>query len=382
VDFSRVKERRAARGANPAATSPEAEAIFAAVEPLIADGATDEQKQLAVALGTVAGRLPHGERRVTIEKLISLSSRRARPKLLLNLILSGSVIDSQLVVDGIAETFEAAKRETWILTQSDAWELRQWLWLLPFTSCPVATIEVVRGIPDAQRQPRFFKEMLDGLAETPSDSGEEVLFELAEEDPRFYQNYEWRAAALKLGTASAARHLIDLTANGTLDSKSFNDWRWSSELGMLMAKFPEVRCRVHDLLRGRPMSQPLTLLARAVSESLDTEGLLLLIDIENKQKRSFLDWRTIENFVTEHVPVENWSGAYNVVAVPVAELRRQLLAKTTDGGSTDAAARCLNAIDAIRDEHGLPMSEPRHPNLASGKPWPIMTPDPDAVAEG
>ena len=123
------------------------------------------------------------------------------------------------------------------------------------------------------------------------------------------------------------------------------------------------------------------LLARAVSENPDTEGLLLLIDIENQQKHSVLGWHTIENVVTEHIPAENWSGAYNVVPVPAVELRQRLLAMTTDGGPADAAARCLNVIDAIRDEHGQPVLELRHPDLASGKPWPIMTPDPYATAD-
>ncbi|MGN5643413.1 hypothetical protein AA0K91_28185, partial [Burkholderia multivorans] len=111
-------------------------------------------------------------------------------------------------------------------------------------------------------------------------------------------------------------------------------------------------------------------------------GILLLIDIENKQSQSLLGWRSIENVVTEHVPVENWRGAYNVVSVPVPELRKKLLAETRDGGPTDAAARCLNTIDTIRDERGVPLSEPRHPDLASSKPWPIMAPDPNATAEG
>jgi hypothetical protein len=41
----------------------------------------------------------------------------------------------------------------------------------------------------------------------------------------------------------------------------------------------------------------------------------------------------------------------------------------------------LNDIDLIRDEYGLPEGEPRHPDLASGKAWPIMTPDPEATAD-
>jgi hypothetical protein len=70
------------------------------------------------------------------------------------------------------------------------------------------------------------------------------------------------------------------------------------------------------------------------------------------------------------------------IAVPAVELRRKLLAMTTDGGSTDFAARCLNLIDKIRDDYGAPESEPRHPDLASGKAWPIMTPDPDSSETG
>jgi hypothetical protein len=381
IDFNRVGEKRAARAANPAATSAEAEAIFAVIEPLTVEGATDDQKKHAAALGIVAVRLPHGQRDATIEKLIAPTPRRGRPKLLLNLILAGAEIDSRLVADGLAETLEAAKKEPWILTQSEGYELREWLRLLPFTNRPADAIEVVRGIPDAQRQPRLFEELVGGLAETPSEGGEEVLFKLAEEDPRFYQNHQWRAAALKLGTASAAHRLIDLTANGTFDGKSLDDWYQSRELGVLIAEFPEVRRHVYGLLKDGVTSRPLALLAQAVSESPDTEGLLLLIDIENKQKRSVLRWHTIENVVTEHVPVENWGGAYNVVPVPAIELRQKLLAMMTDGGPTDAAARCLNTIDVMRDEHGVPVSEPRHPDLTSGKPWPIMTPDPYATAD-
>jgi len=381
IDFNHVGERRAACAADSAYTSAEAEAIFAAIEPLIADVATDDQKKHATALGIVAVRLPHGQRDATIEKLIALTPRRGRSKLLLNLILSGAEIDSRLVAEGIAETLEEAKNQPWILTQGEGYELREWLRLLPFMNCPADAIAVVRSIPDAQRQPRLFEEMFGGLVETPSEGGEEVLFMLAEEDPRFYQNHHWREAALKLGTASAAGRLIVLTVNGTFDVQSFDDWHWSRELGGLIAKFPEVRRHVYGLLKDGMRSRPLALLARAVSEYPDTEGLLLLIEIENQQKHPMLGVRTIENVVTEHVPDENWTGAYNIVPAPSIELRQKLLAMTADGGPMDAAARCLNEIDAIRDEHGWPLLELRHPDLASGKPWPILTPNPYATAD-
>ena len=83
-------------------------------------------------------------------------------------------------------------------------------------------------------------------------------------------------------------------------------------------------------------------------------------------------WQSIQNAVTERVPVKNWENAYNFVPVPAVELRGKLLAVTSDGGKDDPAARYLDLIDNLRDEHDAPESKPRQSNLASGKPWPIL----------
>lgn len=378
VDFSRVEARREVRAADPAATSVEAEAIFAAIETLIVDGSSEAQMNLAVALGIVGARLPHGQRDEPIHKLISIAPRQARAALLLSLVLSGEDIDIKLVADGIAETFEAAEKETWILTQSDAYQLRDWLRLLPFATPVTDLPAIVRGMPDAQRQPRMLEEMVRGLGSSSSDDAEDVIFTLAEDDQRLYQNHQWRETALRFGTISAARRLVDLTVDGGLDGKSYDEWRWQRELGGLISEFSEIRAYVYDLLKDGPATKQLALLASAVAEDPGTDGILMLIDFERKTGRSFITGQSIESAVTDHVPVENWEGAYNVVPVPAAELRRKLLAMTSSGGKDDPAARCLNLIDKLRDEYGAPESEPRHPDFASGRPWPILTPDPDA----
>jgi len=36
------------------------------------------------------------------------------------------------------------------------------------------------------------------------------------------------------------------------------------------------------------------------------------------------------------------------------------------------AKDALNAIDELRDEYGAPESEPRHPDIESGRPWPMV----------
>ncbi|MCA6116632.1 hypothetical protein J6524_17255 [Bradyrhizobium sp. WSM 1738] len=381
VDFSGVEEKRAARAVDPDATSAEAEAIFAAIESLIADGATDEQKKLAVALGIVASRLPHGQRDSTIQKLIALAPRRTRSDLLLGLVLSGEEIDTKIVGDGISEVLEAAKTKPWILTQSDGDELKSWLRLLPFVNQPTEALAFVRDMPPAQREPRFLEGMVGALADAPSGESEEVLFKLAEEDPRFYLNDRWRTAVLRFGTPSSARRIVDLTASGAFD-RTGNHWHLAGELGSLIEAHPDLRAHLYSLLKGGPTTPGLAMLARAVAEAPDEDGLLLLIKFEQEQKRTFVTWQTIDRLVTQHVPSSDWAGAYDVVPVPAGSLRQKLLALTTDGGHADAAARWLRQIDWIRDEHGMPEAEPRHPDLPSGKSWPIMQPDPDATAEG
>ncbi|MDN3365896.1 hypothetical protein QQO24_01755 [Ralstonia pseudosolanacearum] len=381
LHFAGVEEKRAARAADPDATSAEAEAIFAAIEPLIADGATDEQKGLAVSLGIVASRLPHGRRDSTIQKLIALAPRRARSGLLQGLVLSGEEIDIKIVAEGVSEILEEAKGQPWMLAQSDGYELKHWLRLLPFVNRPSEALAVLRGMPPAQREPRFLEEMVGTLADAPSGETEEVLFKLAEEDPRFYSNERWRATALRFGTPSSARQIVDLAAGGAFNGIG-NDWHLAQELGSLIRAHPDLRSRVYNLLKDGPTTPGLATLAHAVAEAPDDDGALLLIKFEQELKRPFVTWHTIERVVTEHVPTSDWAGAFNVVPVPASSLRQKLLALTTDGGPTDFVARWLREIDWIRDEHGMPEAEPRHPDLASGKPWPIMLPDPNATADG
>ena len=139
-----------------------------------------------------------------------------------------------------------------------------------------------------------------------------------------------------------------------------------------------MRSYVRDLLKDGPKTKSLEFLAHAIAEHPDADDLIMLIESEIKTGRSIVGLRFIESVVTAHMPSEHWQGASEIVPIPAVKLRRKLLALTTNGRTDDPAARCLNSIDKIRDLHGAPETEPRHPDLASCRPWPILTPDPDA----
>lgn len=146
-DFSHVEARRARHAANPAESCAAADLIFTAIDELLAGESEDIQKTLAVALGIIGTRLPHGERTGTIQKLLRLAHNRSRANLLFSMAQSGEGIDIKLVADGIAEIFEAAKTQPWMLQGSDALQLREWLSMLPFAA-PLSEIPgIVRALP-------------------------------------------------------------------------------------------------------------------------------------------------------------------------------------------------------------------------------------------
>lgn len=375
VNFSHVEERRAAHASNPASSSAQADAIFDALEPLIADDATDEQKHHAVTLGIVAAQLPHGLRDATIQKLLSMANRRARAALLQSLVLGGETIDIEWVKAGIAEVFEAAKTQPWILDK-DAYELKDWLRLLPFVSRPIELLNVVRALPEAQHTDDRLEAIINGLKVLGGDA-EQVLFKLAEADSRLYASYIWRDAIMYQTSVAAALNLVHLVAQGVF-AKERDSWQIAQKLGALMTEFPELRGEVYELLKHGISGSGPALLARAVAEGPDIEGFLLLVKLDIAHTSSLVSWRTLESLVTDRRPSENWKGAYEVVPVAAVEIRQKLLALTTDAGAADVAARYLTQIDKIRDQFGTPDAEPRHPDLASGRSWPIMMRDAEA----
>lgn len=372
-DFSRVEEMRAERSRCATQTCNEAEAIFEAIAPLIAEGATEAEKKHAIKLAIQAARLPHGERGDTRETLLSIAPQAARAKLVLNLILSGETIPFSVVQNGINDVFEDAKQQTWIL--DEGWQLKAWLLLLPFTDHPVQLADTIAALPPRQREPYFLEEMIRACESVQTPEIEEALFKLGEDDSAFYDNHAWRDAVRRRGTPSSARRYLDLVMDGKIDARYGS--HTSQEIAGLLSTHSELRDYAYGLVKDGT-SPKTALLASAVAEGDDPDGLLLLVELENRLQRRLISSLTIERAVTEHIPSEHWRGSFEVLPVAATELRRKLLAITTDGGPRDAAAHVLREIDRIRDRNGSPEDEPRHPDLTSGKPWPILVPDPDA----
>jgi len=96
---------------------------------------------------------------------------------------------------------------------------------------------------------------------------------------------------------------------------------------------------------------------------------------QNKKFDGLLDM-SIRDIALRKEPVEGSSGAYEYEPVAIAKLRKDLFAMLAGTPQEAALAEaCLTAIDRLRDEHGSVASEPRHPDIDSGRPWPLAAGD-------
>lgn len=65
-------------------------------------------------------------------------------------------------------------------------------------------------------------------------------------------------------------------------------------------------------------------------------------------------------------------GAFEMRPVPLSDIRKDLFGMLAGAGQQANLARaCLQAIDELRDEYGMPEFEPRHPDILSGRAWPL-----------
>ena len=369
--FTHFAKKREAHRAAPGGTSIEAEAIFGAIERLTSAGATDGDMRRAVRLATVATSLPHGARYSTITRLIAVAEPRERRILLTNLALAGEVIDKELVKRCIGEVVETASTQYW--TDEEEYELSSWLSLLPFTTNVSETVDIVQTVPERQRKARTLDQLLEALRHAPGDDAEEVVFALAEAVPELHGHRAWLDSVAQRGTLSSAKRLIDLAAEGAFNRKDgMGGYEVYTRLADLIGEHPELRARVYGLLDSASSLPGRMLLAQTVAENPDEDGFLRLIELDIEEKLGLAAWLHVERVVSERVFSDGEEGTYHLRPVPANEVRRRLLAMATDGGPNDIAARYLNEIDEFRDQLGTSEFEPRHPDLVSGKPWPIL----------
>lgn len=377
--FSNVRARRAERqGSSAPATSPIAEAIFGAVDKLLGSAADGEAQAHALQLAAIGLGLPYGEKHTAIDQLKRLPQPYSKKlRFFTALVNAGELIEAQLIVGSIDALLEDAKTKPWLLEQNQG-EIDHWLLLLPFTSRPEATLEVLARLHPHIRLPSRLRPLLSALGFAPSDTAEQVLLGLAKTDARFLSEYDWFAALEKRDTLSSLRMLLDLICDGKAKGEGGrpDTWTFGRRLAAGMQSHPAFRADVYARVASGVAPPAMAILEYAVAETPDEAGVMLLVGSHAATGRAFsrtLD-SAIENLVVERRPLSDWAGAYEQISTPAPSLRKRLfeLSRTATGTKSSLALACLVHIDELRDMHGKASGEPRHPDIATGAPWPTL----------
>lgn len=378
-EFSNVRARRAERqGSRTTATCSIAEAIFDAVDKLLRNAADGEAQVHALQLAATGLGLPYGDKRAIIDQLQQLPQPYGKKlRFFTALVNAGELIEARLIVESIDALLEDAKTKPWLLQENQG-EIDRWLLLLPFTSRPEATLEVLAGLHPHIRLPWRLRPLLSALGFAPSDTAEQVLMGLAKEDARFLSDYDWFAALEKRDTLSSLRMLLDLICGGEAKGEGGrpDTWTFGRRLAAGMQSHPEFRADVYARVASGVAPPAMAILEYAVAETPDELGVMLLIGSHSATGRAFSGTleSAIENLVVEQRPLSDWVGAYEQISTPAPSLRKRLfeMSRTAPGIESGLALACLVHIDELRDMHGAASGEPRHPDIASGAPWPTL----------
>ena len=377
-DFSQVGARRAERASatGSPATSPYADAIFAVVDDLMKPGSSDEEHRHALQLAIVALRMPHGDRTPTLDSLLQLKqSLREQKALLSDLVLSGEIVRADIVLDGLRALVAELKTKRWFDFKQDWWEVESWLELLPFSDRPMSTLDGLDLIDPTWRQPWRLRSVLSALSYAPSSEAEDVLKELPRRDTAFLNDHDWLGALERRSPVTAARSLLGFISDGTLSTVEVRDrWWLTRKLGRAILEDADFRADVYRQYDAASDGLASELLEGAIAEGADETGVLILVQNHARRGKPYSGSieAAIRHAVVGERPSQDWTGASELFAIAVPSLRKKLFGMIQgDTPESQLAWRCLTRIDELRDEYGPVESEPRHPDIESGRPWPI-----------
>lgn len=372
LDAVEISERRRAIAeGRPAEESREATAIFTAVDRLTAKDTTEEQHKIALQIVCAATYMPHVRRPELIARLIALPVPwMAKFGYMRALAYAGETLHAEHLNAAVAEYYERAKTHTYLLDNREAYGLYDWLKLFPFSDQPEGLLEAWNTLPVQLNDRQQLENIVRPLGSIGHPHAEDTLFAMAAQNPSLYGDHTWVSAVLQLGTETALVKLLEMADVDPKVMGSHGGFAHERQLQALLADAPMLRAVLLARYKAGEFRRPGGPVEKALAASADADTVLALVEVKGPQGVTHTNYLhgAVEAAVLEHRPLGG--NSYEIHGVNAERLRKALFA-TIDGPSGELAKACLVRIDKLRDEHGRVEFEPRHPDIASKRPWPL-----------
>ena len=379
-DFSIMKDHYAKRRTETRKKGLEfVNDILAVVDNLIKlDTVTHNDYGHALKLATVAFSMPYVNNSDLIASLLQLPVPAIdKQGVLTVLVLSGETIPVEAVLHGIDELLEDAKTQPWKLQEQDGWRLDSWLSLLPFTEHPGSILGVLDRLKDRYLHPWKLSGLLSALGYAPAAEAENILKELAKRDERFLCDYDWLEAVAKHNTLTAGRILLDLVCSASFASSQGSYDRMydlGRKLSNFICSYEQLRQEAYEKFADADEGPAKSVLENVIANVADVDGILLLIRDGAAKNNPFGATKlhaALRHLLIGETPSES-DAVHELHSLPAPALRRDLFEIVVGGSEAESrlAAESLSVVDEFRDCYGRVDSEPRHPNIAKGVPWP------------
>ncbi|MFT5602042.1 MAG: hypothetical protein ACI9N1_002292 [Flavobacteriales bacterium] len=373
-DFSKVSENmKKLENQERDDPHPYAENVLNRIEELLPQQEDKKVRGMIFDLSAAITDTEYGHRISTIEQVIGLEGL-GKFACLIKLIQKGEKISAD-IIKPCCETIRQEWEEVNCKKTDDWYRVGQWLELLVLSDDPMQIMDLVKGLPEYMQEERTFDRILKGLRYSPSEDAEKTLLALVEAFPELVKNGDWLKAMHDQLTEASYQFFYKILWDSNKAQHFANPTSWSHApfvniIEKIIRANPDIRRDFIDKLET-PLAHQLSRIIGLVVQQLGddeeiTQASLLLL------RNGGLMPYGIENYVTRREPIDGSSNIFNIAPSSAVEMRKKLLEMTVnDPQRNEAAKHVLASIDELRDEHGRPENEPRHPCLESGVPWPI-----------
>ncbi|RWA70661.1 MAG: hypothetical protein EOQ28_19995 [Mesorhizobium sp.] len=370
-DFARAAANRLS---DRTQTCDVAEVLMTAARTVKQEGAPKALTRAAWFAGCAA-LLPHGDRTAQFSEILNgdipLGMRR---DLAQRMVVGGLIVPADAILDGLAAAISEHGDRKWI-PDGELSIFFSWVQLLPMSDRPTALFEGLDIIGSKFDFSRWrIRDLLSSIRYIPEAQRIELLRGLLTRYPDLTDQHDL-FLALKNPGKLTLDFLLDI-AGGRYGGKPIERvtrFDYPEELYQTLS--PDARDGLAARFAAVGDSREKAFLAAILLASADHDVFLTLMrDEVGRDVIGQSGWDSRSKILYSHRPIGVGTSSYELVPRDLAPLRKGLFALTrcADPEIATFAKEYLEHIDAEGDAEGGFDAGPRHPDISSGLPWPVV----------